>query len=443
MLSVHDRGVAARDPGLPGLPLLLDPDALLTWLQENPPLVAGWADSPVAVTCRYLRYKPGVRLLGAFELSTATGCRLPFQAWAVGEGGRQKLEKAIREVPPPFAPGRCWCRELRVMVQFHPDDRDLPSLARFADPEARERLLARRLPSMAGRFSGPLRILSYNPERRFVALLHDSEGPAAVVRGHTPDRFGRSQRGARAFRTVKGGFRIPRLLGASRGSAVLVQEWLQGRPLELDPWRHGAPAEAASLSHHVGRALRSLHTQEARGLRRAGGSGLTRALAGIEAVRPGDTTEAARRAVRWLRPLLHSLEEALPPAAAPLHGDLHPGQILVSDEGLGLVDFDRAGVGDPLRDLATFVAHLEAGRAEGTVPAAVATAAESSLLDGYRNAGGVVDLDRFQWQCAAALLRRAPHPFRARTPEWPAAIDALVARACHRLSHAGGPRDLP
>jgi hypothetical protein len=241
MLSVHDREVVSRDPALPGLFLLLDDEALLEWLQRNPPEGDGWADVPEEVTCRYLRYKPGVRLVGAFEMRTASGYTLPFKAWTVAEGGRDKLEKAIRELPPAFAPARRWCRTLRVMVQFHPDDRDLPNLARLADPGTREALLSRRLPELAGRFGGPLRLLSYRPERRFVAALHQQGEPAAVVRGYTADRFSRSLGGARAFRTTRGGFRIPRLLGESQGATILIQEWLQGTPQGVEAWRAQDP----------------------------------------------------------------------------------------------------------------------------------------------------------------------------------------------------------
>lgn len=443
MLSVHDRDVVSRDPRLPGLPLLLDEDAFLAWLQLTPPQADGWADVPVGLTCRYLRYKPGVRLVGAFEMRTESGYALPFQAWAVDEDGRRKLEKAARELPSAFAPPRRWCRRLRIMVQFHPDDRELPNLARFADPGAREALLNRRMPQLAGRYHAPLRILSYKPERRFVAALEDDHGAAAVVRGFTADRFGGSLRGARAFQTTGEGFRIPRLLGESRGASVLIQEWLQGSPQDPESWSRRTPDEASTLALHIGRALHALHGQEARSLRRGEGSGLTGAVRGIESVRPGGTARGARRVARRLRPLLHGSGGPPPPRLVPLHGDFHAGQILVSGAGLGLVDLDRAAFGDPLRDLATFVAHLEAGCVEGRIPDVVCAAAEEGLVEGYRGAGGVVDPERLQWQCAAALIRRAPHPFRDRTADWPAATDALVARATSRLSHSGGPHDLP
>ena len=42
-----------------------------------------------------------------------------------------------------------------------------------------------------------------------------------------------------------------------------------------------------------------------------------------------------------------------------IHGDYHVGQLMISREGtVGLVDVDRSGIGHPVDDLATFLAHL-------------------------------------------------------------------------------------
>jgi hypothetical protein len=43
----------------------------------------------------------------------------------------------------------------------------------------------------------------------------------------------------------------------------------------------------------------------------------------------------------------------------PIHGAPHPSQWLMSEEGLGLVDFDRLALGNPELDAATFLGELE------------------------------------------------------------------------------------
>lgn len=437
MLSVPDAEVVARDPALPGLSLLLDTPAFLAWLQENAPESGGWPLVPVALECAYLRYKPGVRLLGAYRMRTAQGEVVPLQAWAVSEGGMPKLEKSIGEQAAGSLPTRRWCRTLRVMVQFHPDDRDLPSLGAFATPGAREALLYRRIPALAGRYAPSLRILSYKPERRFVAALDDTHGPAAVVRGCTEERFGRSLRGAQAFRSQRGkAFRIPRLLGHSRTAAILVQEWLQGEPVSAEMWNQLDPGSVQARAARIGAALFHLHGQEAAPLRREENQDLLCALRGIAAVRPGNTSQAARHVAAALPSLLAS-ESGVAASRVPLHGDFHPGQIVWCEGAPGLVDFDRAAFGDPLTDLASFVAHLESWCAAGCITVETSAAAEDGLVEGYEEAGGRVDPRAFQLRCAAALLRRAPLPFRERIPDWPAVTDALVSLASLRLRTAG------
>jgi hypothetical protein len=67
----EDRALAARDPALPGLALLLDDAAVATALRERLP------EARVrAARSTYIRYKPGTNCLVAFELDTAEGSRL-------------------------------------------------------------------------------------------------------------------------------------------------------------------------------------------------------------------------------------------------------------------------------------------------------------------------------------------------------------------------------
>lgn len=42
----------------------------------------------------------------------------------------------------------------------------------------------------------------------------------------------------------------------------------------------------------------------------------------------------------------------------PLHRDFHPGQILHSGTGIGIIDFDLLAMGDPAVDVGNFIAHL-------------------------------------------------------------------------------------
>lgn len=94
-----------------------------------------------------------------------------------------------------------------------------------------------------------------------------------------------------------------------------------------------------------------------------------------------------------------------PPATglALVHGDWRNGNIAVSANGLeAAYDWEIAHVGDPMEDLAWICVrswrfrndHLEVG----------GFATRDALFEGYRAAGGAIDLDRFRWW---KLLRTA------------------------------------
>src|SRR5512134_466847 len=84
--------------------------------------------------------------------------------------------------------------------------------------------------------------------------------------------------------------------------------------------------------------------------------------------------------------------------AALIHGDLHPGQVLVSD-GPVLLDWERAGAGDPEEDLGNLAAHLcwRLGRE--------AHAVCRSICCGYRSSGGAIEPSLLAWYARTALLR--------------------------------------
>ena len=61
MLSPAERGLVARDPGLPGLGRLLDPGDFLDALRQALP-----ACDVASARLDYLRYKPGTNLLAGY-----------------------------------------------------------------------------------------------------------------------------------------------------------------------------------------------------------------------------------------------------------------------------------------------------------------------------------------------------------------------------------------
>ncbi|HEV8116098.1 MAG TPA: phosphotransferase, partial [Acidimicrobiales bacterium] len=179
----------------------------------------------------------------------------------------------------------------------------------------------------------------------------------------------------------------------------------------------------------VGAALARLHAlQPDRRLPRIDGhdawSAAVEAAEAVAVLVPALGKRACRLAHRLGRALA-----ALPPAARVVHGDFSPDQVVLTDNGVAIIDFDSAAVADPALDLGSFAADLDRAELEHRLPVGRAATAAAELVDGYHRAGGAPVDHGVAAHRAAALLRLAVLPFRERQPEWPVAIEAILAGA--------------
>jgi hypothetical protein len=127
--------------------------------------------------------------------------------------------------------------------------------------------------------------------------------------------------------------------------------------------------------------------------------------------------------------------------SALVHGDLYDDQVFVDDDfGLGLVDLDDTGPGDPVLDMANLCAHLLAMAA--LVPAAAARliAYRDLVRSAYCRRVGVSPSD-FAWREALGLLQLATGPFRVLAPNWERQSGHLVSLAVRLTTPAGTATD--
>ena len=108
-----------------------------------------------------------------------------------------------------------------------------------------------------------------------------------------------------------------------------------------------------------------------------------------------------------------------------VHGDFHPGQVLVEDGGLmGVIDIDRARRGQRVDDLAVMLAHLHVTAMAipgGGRPASYGR----SLLTHFDE---LVDPALVRRRVSAALIGLAPGGFTVQDPNWPTlACDTMTA----------------
>ncbi|MBK7951869.1 MAG: phosphotransferase [Deltaproteobacteria bacterium] len=422
MSSRDDESLIARDRALPGLATVLDGEAMADALASQ-----GIRGLGEIVPC-YVRYKPGTSCLVGYRANPGDGVVfLHATTYAdglqdkVGKAGERALRAANGDRGLPGG-GCLYLEGVRAAVAFHPFDADLPSMVRLADADARAALLARIFRDDAIGPRNEVHRLAYKPGRRFVGRVTRSDGRPAVVRLYANLERARALRIPRSL--VDGDvLRVARRVGGSKRHRAAAVDWIPGAPLR-DAVR-GRPAELEGTISVVARAVAELHQ--------------TKLVDGETLPRRGATEGLveAERELAWLVPshagvataLRARIESSLariPTSEALIHGDLYDKQIVISAEGVGLVDLDELGIGDPRQDLGLFLAHWERDRALGDLDAAVGGIGEA-LGESYREASSsrLVGLPVFT---AAALYRLSQHPFRTRSPEWSAKIVCLLER---------------
>jgi len=422
MLSPPDADLVRRERSLPGLAVLLDPEAFVRALRPHAPD----ADLREA-SITYIRYKPGTNCLLAYRLETREG---PVTAYAKVHGRdaevklRKGREKERVSVPSPLGPGRIVLEEIPAVVALFPNDGKMWALKELPDPAAWRKRLGKLFPERPDLWDSEARTLAYKPERRYVAQLVAGGEPRAVLKYYSEGGFAQADANAAGFRS-RGPLRVARRIGRSGRRRILAFEWLPGRLLseaitDPEPDLEGIAA--------VGAALAELHGQDPGGLaessRREEVEAWLALAEGIAFLHPSGEGRARSLARR-----LASLFPDDPATLRPVHGDFYARQVLVDGGMASLLDLDRAVRGDPAADLGRFIGHLERDALRGAVPPGRVESVGTALLDGYRRASRSTLPSGVGPYVAAALLSLAPDPFRFREPDWPQRIEALLERA--------------
>ncbi|WNZ25851.1 aminoglycoside phosphotransferase family protein [Leptolyngbya sp. NK1-12] len=190
----------------------------------------------------------------------------------------------------------------------------------------------------------------------------------------------------------------------------------------------------------TGSALAQLHQQDPKHLRTLTRSDEATTLLTLAAdltwLCPQQKHRIQTIAVRLATVLLNA-----PPLRLPIHGDFNAEQVLLSSEGISVIDFDRAGRGDPATDLGSFIAKLEQAELCGRLSTYQCEQLAATLIAGYRTvAGDSISNDWIQLYVAVGLFRLASEPFRYCEPDWLAKISAILDRIEQRLAQVPSDR---
>lgn len=364
----------------------------------------GLALEPVGEpVCVHARWKRGVSLATCWSLRDASGAaRLVVHKRYVGDKAAHVATRAPGE-------GGVLQLDSHSLLWKAEEDRELPGLARILDRHRTTRLLHRLgslSPWVARWASSSVEIVRYKPEHRAVARLDldlrfEHKG-GAKSRRPLAARVLRPDRAARVLELRRGLDQLappnsfapwPRLRGAEPRTGLMFETWIEGRAFARDEFGHAAA---------VGRLLAKLHALP------------VSAAPASQATEAHDSESSASRDVLGAEPALAALARRVPAPQARViawtHGDLHPDQVLVADEDgtARLLDLDNLAPGDPLADLASWIADRLA-RAD----APRFDEAAAPLLEGYARA---VDARRLHAQVAWALAGLAAGALRRLEP---------------------------
>ena len=420
MLTSAEADLARRDPDIPGLKTVLDPDAFIAALRR----VASGPEMDRAEIA-YVKYKPRVFCRVAYRVNVGgaehdldvRACRPDdLASWhaKAGEPGE----------PGPFESGRMVLGDDAILVSVFPNDLRLAQLRSLTDREARGRILRELLPGRPELWDADIRCLRYWPERRYSAELSGSDGSRALLKAYTPRGYGRARRRAEAFRSHPP-LRVASLLGFSDHHRLLAFEWLPGT---LMAERFAAGEVDWQVMADTGAALAALHTQAPEGLESWTREDETAYLLSLSQEIAFICPELSGPAGKLARRLVSRLTGA-PTMNAPVHGDFSDGQVLIDGRQVAIVDLDSSYRGDPADDLGSLLAQLETYELSGRLAPGAVEQLGYALLGGYRRASRHATADRIGVYMAAGLLRRARFAFRARKADWPRIVEASLARA--------------
>lgn len=438
-----------RDPQLPGLTDAAQPEHMLEWCRAHltnvpPARREAWTDCTVMDAV----YQPG------------RACRIAY-ALRVGDDDRREIVYARWSPDRRTHASAVRVRLPRGFVDLHrfPRDRRMRAVRSMQRDgwlrEAAERWFREWRGDGAFASDGwRCSPVKYVPESRLVCRLKGrwlSSSGEMWVRAYV--RMTRRNDAASQFELLHAmeaalarsncGISVPHALGVIDNKHLLATEFVRGVTL----W-NAATIEGPQLLQCVSAAL------AAAALAIKPGGNLR-----FSQNQPAVTPAAMLADLHQALPASHHACVALaawrdsrPPSprrAGLVHGDLHSRQIILKGSRTCVVDWERAGIGDPTQDIANLAAEFDAAAhlATASLQRGCAAAHSASLppyheaestsledwaricVQSWRSAGGLFDADTVRWWAVRAYVLRAWGLLRHLRCGWPQEAVALLERA--------------
>jgi aminoglycoside phosphotransferase (APT) family kinase protein len=321
-------------------------------------------------------------------------------------------EAWARGLAQPFFRLRGWAPEWQMQVLVAPMDTDLPGLVRIADPD--------ELADLAAFSPHSVTTVRYRPGQRHV-LRHGAGDSSlfAKISAKAEPRTAMARIRALAdwMEALDSPVGVVRPLTARATDDAVLYRGIIGRTIPLHQrWMqragvalrqlHGAPPDMVPLPSV------SLDTEV---------TAVGRAAQHIDALLP-DTGPAFHAAVGRAADIAERLPEETP---VVLHGDFKLDHVLITADGLTLIDLDRCRIGDPSLDIGKFLADVR-WRCDGP---GQTDRMQQAFLDGYAGAADAEAPHRALCYEALLLLKIAARRVPVTSPSWAARTAELVSKA--------------
>ncbi len=426
---VRDIPELLRDESLPQLAVVRDESAMRAVLQ-GALFGAGTRYRVEECIIAHVRYRPHKRCLIAYLLEVRDTKKKRdilqrLSAKVLPSGLSQDMLREARRgalVASSFSDPVLHLPDLSTVVWLFPNDPRLHGLPALVDERRLEESV---LANLAAKDCGPdwtvvnwhTEIAGYNPEHRctlraVVQVRHIVTGELRTRsyygKAYPDDHTGRmTERRMKSLLEICSGpaapFFVAQPLLYEEEWRILWQSGIVGTPLsEL----RAESSELLRLLKDAGRVVAALHSSN---------------IECPETVQPESARERLARAgstlscvgygsADLLERLIHTAPSLKTSLQGTVHRDLHLHNIISTGDGIALIDLDALGNGDPLEDLASFLAHvyswsflrgLDAARIEPAVRAIVRSYAKAAPWS--------IGEAELRWHLAAALVFQACH----------------------------------
>lgn len=403
------------DPALPQLAVALSEAAMADTFAE------ALRDCRVRVqSCRVerVKYRPrrNCTLSYLLQLDGDDGAfeqRVAARLCSGGDSARRAANAAARDLLPSRAgPSSLHLAPLDMVTYWWPNDPKLDAARLFADER---RFAAQVLPEIVAALGGGtlarqrMEIVQYVPEHRVCARVQLRRDCGGTLTDHTLYAKADAGRGGAVTHAV-----LRALEGAAaRGSLLRTPASLLWQEHHGLHWQHAvagcalldlAPVAPPAAAAAVGEQLAALH---------AVATPVRRAVTRDELQRaPADVAAVLGLVDATWQPALDGLAAALSRGAAELggdlvtlHGDLHPRNVLVDGDRVGLIDLDGARQGPAALDLGAWIADTLYRTLLDDADPEVASASLHAFIAGYAAGGGMLPrAQTLAWATAYQLV---------------------------------------